>query len=296
MSADFTQAKQAIQDAINTINSYIQSLLSDILKWRLNRVNANKAVLSAFRTKVLESWQLNYEQIEMHGKRVGLRKGSLAPARASLPKLSFNYNAEVGGKMSLNIEEGTIDVPSVPVFIYEQVATPKMIRDLTAESSRQVIVVRIPYDVDTETPDFEDANFKYFSIPFSESVLVDLQETDYDGKTIMVSGQLLTLHTFKYNNIYTFNRDITIGGYNYGFTVQVKHGTWNVDAEYYTGTTKNVDIEALLITCVTSYTEDFNWVIGGRVFGRGQETALGTYKKDLALIVWMATYHIIELN
>ena len=68
----FDDAKTELQNAINSIDSYIDAILSDLIKYRLNRVQASKLILEKLRTKYLDVRTLSYAQKQIHKMKVAL--------------------------------------------------------------------------------------------------------------------------------------------------------------------------------------------------------------------------------
>ena len=150
----FDEAKQKIDQVISKINTYIETLIYDLINYRAIRTYGASKALAQYRTKILDNWALNYEQKVIYDKMATIRKGELAPATLTRPQLSFTYNADVGGLITLSTEEGSIDVPYVPRFGKVELNAEQFNVELSKEINKKAFKL-IVYDTTNiaESPD-----------------------------------------------------------------------------------------------------------------------------------------------
>jgi len=266
----YDEAKNQIQLTLSTIDGYKNTLISDIIKWRFKRVEASKLILQKFREKFLEPWKLSYEQGVIHKHKVLIKKGELRASTATLPSLKASYNAEVGGYSTLQHEEGTIDVPQVPVFVFE----PAPIEGFLLEHSKEVLscalLVRFKKDTNiAETPDYENAYGKYYRLPYGIEMEGKGEITDFSGKIIPFGGVKIILDTFEFYALNFFKRDLTIEGSKYFFQVKISRGRYKATIIDEAGTGRETTIDCAMIEALTDYDGDVTWIIGGREYSKG---------------------------
>ena len=290
------EAKTELQNAIDVIDGYVDAILQDLIKYRLNRVQASKLILEKLRTKYLNSWSLSYAQKQIHKMKVALAKGSITSAEALPPSLKFNYNGEVGGYSTLTHESGTIDVPQIDVFVFEPPVVDDFLHSFSKQVFQDVLLVRFPLAAEVdEPPDYENAFGKYYRLQFSSEDITGGELTAYDGKAIVFSGVTLILHTFKSKVLQTFRRLLNIGGTDYYFQCMISRGKYEVEVYAPTGSSYTSTIDAVWIHFSTDYQEDFVWYSMGREFGRGtQQDSL--WIKDILVVIWNGTPQVFELN
>ena len=290
------EAKTELQNAINSIDSYIDAILSDLIKYRLNRVQASKLILEKLRTKYLNSWSLSYAQKQIHKMKVALSKGSITSAEALPPSLKFNYNSEVGGYSTLTHETGTIDVPQVPVFVFETPSVDDFLHSFSKQVFEDILLARFALDVNIdETPDYENAYGKYYRLRFDGEVVEENSMTLYDGKAIVFSGTTLVLHTFYWKVRQVFRKYLTIDGASKLFQCWIARGTYEVEVFTPTGSSYPSSLDATWISFETDYEGDVTWYGAGREFKKGvlQDSL---YVKDVLMVIWNGTPHVFELN
>jgi len=290
------EAKTELQNAISAIDSYIDVILSDIIKYRLNRVNASKTILNWLRTKFLDNWSLSYSQKTIHRKKVAVAKGSITSAEAIPPSLSFKYNGEVGGYMTLQHEEGSIDVPQVDVFKFEPPSYDDFLHSFSKQVFEDVLLVRLPIEADvSEAPDYQNAFGKYYKLPFRSETIAGGTLEAYDGKAIVFAGATLVLHKMTVKVIQTFRRELTIADTMYYFQCAIGRGKYEVEVYAPTGTSYPSVIDAVWLNFSTDYQEDFVWYAVGRELNRGtQQDSL--WIKDVLIVIWNGTPEVFELN
>jgi len=290
------EAKTELQNAISAIDSYIDVILSDIIKYRLNRVNASKTILNWLRTKFLDNWTLSYSQKTIHRKKVAVAKGSITSAEAIPPELKFNYNAEVGGYTTLQHEEGTIDVPQVDVFVFEPPSYDDFLHSFSKQVFEDVLLARFALGVNiSEAPDYENAFGKYYRLRFDGEVVEENSMTLYDGKAIVFAGVTLILHTFYWKVRQVFRRYLTIDDTQQLFQCWIARGKYEVEVHAPTGTTYPSTVDAVWLSFETDYAGDVTWYAAGREFAKGV-LSNSMYVKDVLIVIWNGTPEVFELN
>ena len=292
----FDDAKTELQNAINSIDSYIDAILSDLIKYRLNRVQASKLILEKLRTKYLNSWSLSYAQKQIHKMKVALSKGSITSAEALPPSLKFNYNSEVGGYSTLTHETGTIDVPQVPVFVFETPSVDDFLHSFSKQVFEDVLLARFALDANIdETPDYENSYGKYYRLQFDGEVVEENSMTTYSGKAIVFSGVTLVLGTFYWKVRQVFRRRLTVDGATKLFQCWIARGTYEVEVYAPTGSSYPSVIDAMWLSFETDANIDVTWYGAGREFKKGVLSDT-FYVKDVLVVIWNGTPEIFELN
>jgi len=264
----FDEAKAKIDEVINKINNYIETLIYDLINYRAIRTYGASKALAQYRTKILDNWALNYEQKTIYDKMATVRKGELAPATLTKPQLSFSYNGDVGGWTELTTEEGTMQVPYVPKFV----TVPYILDTLTDEVIKKFtnmniyLIVKDLTDI-AESPDItrniEPTTLYYYKIPIASraytSYLHDFSTTYkivHEDKVISFSQMYLSLYE-------EYKRTLTIAGESREMQVQVYRGQLSCTVDSQT----DVKLEGALIavsfpTSRESAVEIFNKQIG----------------------------------
>ena len=266
----YDEAKTQIQNTLSAIDGYKSTLISDIIKWRFNRVEASKLIVQKFREKFLTPWSISYEQGIVHKHKVLIKKGDLIASTVQTPSLKASYNAEVGGYSTLQHEEGSINVPQVPVFVFEAAPIEGFLLEHSKEVLSCALLVRFKKDTNiAETPDYENAYAKYFRLPYVTEIEGAGNIADFSGKAIPFGGVKIILDTFEFYALNFFKRDLTINGSSYFFQVKISRGRYKCKIIDETGTERESYIESAIVETLTDYDGDVTFVIGGREYSKG---------------------------
>jgi len=289
-------AKRQINEALATIDGYAKQIISDIIKWRLKRVEASRLVLQKFREKFLDNWQLTYKQKDIHKRKVVLSKGNIEAKSAILPSIQLAYNADVGKYMTLEHEEGTIGVPHVDVFVYEPIPIDNLFIEYSKQIMRDAILLKFAVDTDiAEEPDYKNDYAKYYRLNFIEEKYFFGWIGDYSGKPLPLAGVEISFDRYWIRYYTLFGRNLTIAGSQYEFKCYIYRGSLDFNMKAPDGTVSKSRTDAIAVEFITNYDADFSWVASGREFDRG-ETKDTNLVKHVLIMYWNGTMFIHELN
>ena len=293
----FDEVKEKIAQVKEKIDGYATALLSDIIKWRLNRVNAAARALSEFKDKVLGRWQLSYEQRDVFNRMAVVRKGDVAPSEVRRPRLVLSYNPDVGGYTELLTEQGRLLVPYVPKFVQVPYLIDKFIDDVInkGEEANIFVLWRDVSDI-TVSPDvirdIRPEPLYLFKIPITErEYQVGMQYFDktykvvHEDKVISFDRMLVGNYVRFERYLSALNRTIIAGA-----TVYRGQLLCSVD-----GAT-NVRLEgAMVFLYALQAQKETAFEVLGKQIGL-KTTDYNNYYRELALVRMRGLWYLYEVD
>jgi len=293
----FDEVKEKIAQVKEKIDGYATALLSDIIKWRLNRVNAAARALSEFKDKVLSRWELSYEQRDVYNKMAVVRKGDVAPLELRRPRVFLSYNPDVGGYTELMTEQGRLLVPYVPKFVQVPYIMDRFIDDvINKEEEANVFVLWRDVSDITESPDvirdIKPEPLYLFKVPITErKYRVGMQYFDktynvvHEDKVISFDKMLVGNYARFERYISAYNRTIIAGAAVYrGQLVCSVDGATNVRLE-----------GAMVFLYALQAEKETAFEMLGKQIGL-KTTDYENYYRELALVRMRGLWYLYEVD
>jgi len=250
------EADSMLTDALNTIDNYISELINKMVQARLKIVQSSEKTLQMINS-LLDSMPYNYKYRlgTVYDPIVRLEYDDLSTRDIQKPRMQLQYT---GAKMSLTYDtDKTIEVPSVPQFVFTPPNMPQMVTELTLDLLRRSVYFKFPASADIdETPDVENAYNKFYVSTYSNSQITSGEfTTEISGKVIPVIDVILTIDRFKYHAFDILGRQLHTGGVEFTLYLGVYKGEVEGTAQYPTGASQSgVTLDAyLLIFTVIGY-------------------------------------------
>ena len=256
---------ETVENAINEINQYISMIISDMINARKKLLEAYQKMLDKINA-LMEERTYSYRLGEALGKALKIEGIGILHSDVAKPSLQLSYT---GPKTTLSYDTSTIDVPSVPVFMWEPVYPDKVSHETVLETIRRSMSIKFPAGKDiAETPDMENIYAKYYSLEYNSWSVTPTTITLYSGTPIVVGNFVIAFGEFKVFKAHNYTRQLTVEGTSYMFIVSLNIGQLKgtiVSPSDAQG--QELEIPGLFIEMMAEYTgDDVAFVVFGREF------------------------------
>jgi len=275
-----------LDEAITKVDSYINELIKDIILFRKKRIEASEKVLSKL-SELMDKTTYLYRLGELYDKVIKVEKTGIGQADITRPRITLSYT---GGKTPLTYNGYAIEVPSVPVFIWEPKKPDLVAHEAGIEAIRRNVVVKFPIEADVEEPsDFENTFGKYYFLEIAGWSHDYIPTTEYAGKKITMMGMIMEINTIAIYQYYLLQRQLTVDGNTYFFNVNPKFGKVIGTTTTVAGAeVSDVEYPCTLFTFFTDYGGDCSAIIFGNEYTRGPPADSG-YIRDILLVYFNGT-------
>jgi len=257
---------EAINETLQYIDSVIEAIISDMIMVRAKLLEASQKILDKIKS-LMEATTYTYRLGDLLDKAVKIETDMIKQSDISKPRISIKYT---GAKTTLFYNGYEIQVPEIPVFVYEPTNVDKGIHEMGIEMIKKNVVLKFPLEANiSESPDFENAYGKYYfleyeGVPFDYCPLLLLQ-----GIKVSVLGFAFELDHLESTSVYRFARELTINGTKHRFELYVYFGKL-IGHRYIDPSTtiENIAYPCTLFDMLTPYGGRFYWIIfGNEVIG-----------------------------
>jgi len=208
---------------------------------------------------------------------VKVETGAVSQFDIDKPTLKLNY---IGDKMTLYHDSNEIQVPEIPIFVFELPSPDKTVHDIGIDLiSRNLYVMLKPDANIEESPDVENAFGKYFKLSLNQHAIGHQDITFGVAKAVCLPTPFMWIKGFKYDEGFLFYRELTIDGSSYFFDIGVYPGVYVYDAKDIDGALQSdVEQDGILFVATTDYPGDCWWIIFNSRFTKGVLTD-STYQR-----------------
>jgi len=282
-----------LDETISEIGSYIQTIIQDMINFRSKRLDASIKVLNKLK-EVMDAVLYTYRLGELYDKAIKIERPAFKQYDVVKPSLQLKYT---GGKTRLYTDSAYIDVPSVPVFVFEPVSSGYAIMNASTEQLRRNISLKFPITTNiAEEPDMENAFGKYYFPDFAGWSFHYTSNTFYAGKKVTLMGMIMSINAILVYQYYVFQRKLTIDGVEYLFAIDVNFG--KVIAT--TTTVQGQEIENVEYPCswfelLTDYPGDVSVILYGNEYTRGPLQG-EMYVRDILMVFFDSSAVMYQLN
>jgi len=253
-----------VEEAIAQIDSYINAIIQDMIKFRTKRLEASSKVLDKIKA-LMEAISYSYRIGELYDKAIKIETETLKQRDISAPRIKLSYT---GPKTTLLYNNYYVEVPEVPVFVWETRKPEQLAYEANVEYLRQNIAVKLPVNVNVKEE------------PFIENGIV------YELDNIKIQHRVY------------FRRFLTINGTQYLFNVWLGFGKV-VGKQYVSPSTtfENIEVPCTFISFLTEYTGESSIIIFGNEYtSKSFETGVSGQTRDILLIFTEGETIAFQLN
>jgi len=260
--------EMTIDDTIAYIDGKISELISKMINARTKHIDAINQILTKIQS-IQSQANLSYRQGRTYDLMAKVENGVNQQFDIEKPRFQLSYT---GGKMPMSYDSGTIEVPSVPFFVYEMPKIPNTIHELTLETLRKAVLIFFPADVNVvEEPDIENSFGKYYVPQLLAHVPLSGEITTISGKTIAFLEAYLTVDKHTHEEYYLLQKMLHIDGVKYAWTVNMMFGKLHYDINYYAGGTISDQVaDAILISFATNFDGNVFYRVFNKSFDKGE--------------------------
>jgi len=285
------EADSMLSDALSTIDNYISEMISKMINARKKIIDASKKTLDTIDTLLTQMpYSYNYRLGHVYDPIVRVDFDGLSTRDIHKPRMQLQYQ---GAKMPLTYDtDKTIEVPSVPQFVFSPIDMPNHINELTTDILRRVIYFKFPLDaVIDESPDVQNAYNKFYISTYSESQIAEGEfTTPVQGKVIAIIDVIFSIDKFKYHSFDILGRKLHSDGAEFKLYLGIYKGSIVGTAEYPTGTSRSgVTLDSyLLIFTVINYADPVSALFFNNELKKGQyDEATEQY---ISYALWFQTH------
>jgi len=282
-----------LDEAINEIDSYIKTIIQDMINFRSKRLDASIKVLNKLK-EVMDTVLYTYRVGQLYDKAIKIERPALKQFDVVKPSLQLKYT---GGKTRLYTDSAYIDVPSVPVFVFEPISPNYATLHAGTEVFKKHLALKFPINAEIEElPDVENAYGKYYFFEDVTYVPIYKDFTSFSGKRITLMGMIMEINLIATSYYYNYIRYLTYNGVQHLFYVNVYLGRVIATTTTVSGQEiDNVEYPCTLFEFVTSYPEDVNIIIFGNEYRKG-EVINDLWYKYVLMIIYNGVPTMYELN
>ena len=276
----------SVNEAKQKIDYYIKRIVEDIILFRKKRVDASAKILGKLE-ELMNKTSYLYRLGELYDKVIKVEKTDVTQADISRPKIQLRY---VGAKTTLTYNGYAIDVPSIPVFIYEAKKPDVVAHEAGIELLQKNTLIKLPVTVNVaEEPNIENAYGKYFNTELAGWSHDYVTVTIYAGRKLTAMGMIMSIQEIDVFQTYILQRSLTINGTSYAFAVSCKFGKVIATTTTVAGAeVSDVEYPCTFFTFSTEYSEDCSAIILGNEVTRGPLRG-DVYVRDALLIYFDGT-------
>jgi len=272
-----------VEEAIAQIDSYINAIIEDMIKFRTKRLEASSKVLDKIKA-LMEAISYSYRIGELYNKAIKIETETLKQRDVSSPRIKLSYK---GPKTTLLYNNYYVEVPEVPVFVWETRRPEQLAYEANFEVLRQNMALKFPVETNiAEDPFIENALGKYYLLDLSGySYAYGSFEYAPIGR-LSIHGIVFYPKAFEYQHMIEFRRTLTIDGNQYPFIVKLYFGTLLGDQYIDPSTTfEDVRVPATHIAFVANYTGECSLILFGNEYtSAAYKTGTPGAVKDILLI------------
>jgi len=285
------EADSMLSNALNTIDNYISEMISKMINARKKIIDASKKTLDTIDTLLTQMpYSYNYRLGHVYDPIVRVDFTGLSTRDIHKPRMQLQYQ---GAKMTLTYDtDKTIEVPSVPQFIFTPPNMPQVFTELTLDLLRRSVYFKFPADATIdEPPDVSNAYNKFYISTYSDSQIVEGEfTTDIAGKVIPVIDVILTIDKFKYHAFDVLGRTLHSNNVEFKLYLGIYKGEVIGTATYPTGASQSdVTLDSyLLIFTVIDYEPPVSCLFFNNELKKGQYDEVAEQYRSYAL--WYQTH------
>jgi len=131
---------EAINETLQYIDSVIEAIISDMIMVRTKLLEASQKILDKIKS-LMEATTYTYRLGDLLDKAVKIETDMIKQSDISKPRISIKYT---GAKTTLFYNGYEIQVPEIPVFVYEPTNVDKGIHEMGIEMIKKNIVLKFP--------------------------------------------------------------------------------------------------------------------------------------------------------
>ena len=282
-----------LDEAIQEIDSYIQTIIQDMINFRAKRLDASIKVLNKLK-EVMDTVLYTYRIGQLYDKAIKIERPAFKQFDIVKPSLQLKYT---GSKTRLYTDGAYIDVPSVPIFLFEPVSSGYALMNASTEQIRRSISFKFPITTNiAEEPDMENAYGKYYFPDFSGWSFQYTESTIYAGKKITLMGMIMSIDKILVYQYYVFQRKLTIDGTEYLFAIDVNFGKVIATTTTVQGQeVENVEYPCTWFEFLTDYPGDVSAILYGNEYTRGPLQG-ELYVRDVLMVFFDSSAIMYQLN
>ena len=285
--------EMGIEDTITYIDTQISELISKMINARTKHIDAINKILTKIQS-IQSQANLSYRQGRTYDLMSKVEDGVNQQFDIEKPRYQLSYT---GSKMTLSYDSESIDVPSVPIFVFEPQNVPNRMQEIGEEMLLRNILVVFPLSANIEEEaDIENAYAKYYRVEFANRVLNPSDVTFAAPKSIPLPNPILTPKGFEADEGIIYHRILHIGGVEYFFSIGCYFGRFLIDITFSGGYTfSDQKYDGIMFHITTDYDGDVNFQIFNNRYGKGNLVE-GIYQRFVGLIGFQNNNMMVEIE
>jgi len=259
--------KMGIEDTITYIDNQISELISKMIDARTKHIDAINKILTKIQS-IQSQANLSYRQGRTYDLMSKVEDGVNQQFDVEKPRYQLSYT---GSKMTLSYDSETIDVPSVPVFVFELPNIPDAIHKIGEDliSKNLYLMLELSANVEEE-PNIQNSFGKYYKLEMQQRAIGGAEIVFATPKRIPLPSPLQILKSFKPDEAFIYGVDLHIDGVEYWFSIGAHFGRMVTDLKAITGEQlTDIEYDAILFYCTTNYPDDCWWIIFNNRYAKG---------------------------
>jgi hypothetical protein len=252
---------------------YIDEKISDVIGLMLDARKKHLDALNTYLTKLKTiqsqaSATLSYRHGYTFDRMVKVETPTLQQIDVKRPKIKLSYT---GDKMSLSYNTESIQVPSVPIFLFDLKPPPKNVHDIGIGALHRNMLLQLPTNVSpVEAPDVENSFGKYYFLPIVAHVYEENSKTFTTPWRIAQPLPIMSITSISWKDFYSLVRTLHIGGYSYDFCMYIRPCVITYNQIELDGSAQtDLKTNGIYISCVTQYQDEHYWVVYNNRFPKG---------------------------
>ena len=272
----------AINEAIAYIDTLIETIIQEMILFRTKRLEASQKVLDKIKA-LMDATVYTYRLGDLLDKSVKVETDRLKHYDLTKPSLKIRYT---GPKTRLWLNGNYLDVPEVPVFVFEPTNTDLAAHEMGVSMLERNILLKFPVDTDiAEEPNIENAFGKYYYLKYSGPYYGPKTLDWLTGKKLAIFGFVFELDTVEAVHTYVFTKSLTINGVEELFAATAYFGKLTGKRYVDPSTTiENLEYPVTVFELTSTYAGDHSFIVFSNEFSRGIETPEGYYRRTVALV------------
>jgi len=260
--------EMGIEDTITYIDNQISKLIKEMINARTKHIDAINKILTKIKS-IQNSANLTYRQGRTYDLMSKVEDGVNQQFDVEKPRYQLSYT---GSKMPLSYDSGTIEVPSIPIFVYEMPNIPNTVHELTIETLRKAILIFFPASVNVEEPpDVENAFGKYYIPQITGHIPTSATETIISGRKLVFPECYITIDNYTHEEYYLLQKTLHIDGVKYSWTVNIRFGKLQYDIGFMgVNTINDLKSDAILISIATKFDGNVFYRVFNKSFDKGE--------------------------
>jgi len=284
-----------LDETIQYIDQQIGEMINKMINARAKHIDAINTILTKI-ASVQESALsgYTYRQGRTYDRMVKVETGAVSQFDLERPTLRLQYT---GNKMSLYHDSTEIQVPEIPIFVFDFPEPPKTVHEVGEELLKQSLYMMFPPDADIATPpDVENALGKYYKLDLYAHNISDYSFSWTTAKHVGILPTVLVPTSFVAKERWYFRRDLTIAGELKWFNVLVYPGTVTYELRYSASSVESdVTTDAILFRCATEYPNDMFWIIFNNRYKKGLPQD-SMFLEEILMVTWQNRTIFFEMT